>query len=77
MSWASAIYGLIKAVPALIGIFQQVMDLYWTELNQRVEEQSSKVAKERDALVASLKNDALTPEQRVAIRRRLYELQSQ
>lgn len=75
--WASTILAMLKAVPALIKLFQEVMDLYWQDMNQRVEEQSSKVAKERDALITSLKFDKLTPEQRVAIRRRLYELQSQ
>jgi hypothetical protein len=73
--WAGAIYGVIRAVPALVKLFNQVIDLYYQELDRSESEASSKVRKEREALIASLKLDGLTAEHRAIIRRRLYELQ--
>jgi hypothetical protein len=73
--WASTILAIIKAVPAVQKLFTQVMELYYAELDRQLESESAKVQKEREALVASLKLEGLTAEQRSVIRRRLHELQ--
>ena len=73
-SAAVAIMAIIKALPAAQKLFSQVQDLYYKELDRQLEGDSAKTMKEREALVASLKLDGLTAENRATIRRRLYEL---
>jgi RNA-binding protein YlmH len=74
-SWAVAVYGLIKAIPGMIKLLDRIIDLYYQELDQAQEAETEKIQKEREALVASLKLDGLTAENRAIIRRRLYDLQ--
>lgn len=73
--WASTVLAIIKAIPAAQKLFTDVMELYYAELDRQLEAESSRVLKEREALVASLKLEGLSAEQRSVIRRRLYELQ--
>lgn len=74
---AAALLAVIKAIPAAQKLFSQVMDLYYQELDRRLESESNKIMKEREALVASLKLEGLTAENRATIRRRLYDLEKQ
>jgi hypothetical protein len=73
--WASAILALIKAVPGLLEVFQQVQDLYWKEQDRQLEASISTVRDEREKLLAEFKLPTTTTERRNQIRRRLYELQ--
>lgn len=72
--WASLALAIVKAIPAARDIFFKTVELYYAELDRQLENESEKILKEREALIASLKLDGLTAENRAVIRRRLYEL---
>lgn len=73
---ASAIFALIKAIPTLLNIFEQCIDLYYQSIKVADESRTAEVAKERDKLLAELKREGVTDDERKVIRRALYNLQS-
>lgn len=75
--WASLILAVAKAIPAFRDIYLKSIELYYLELDRKLENESLKIKQEREALIASLKLDGLTAENRAVIRKRLYELSKQ
>jgi len=71
---ASTIWGLIKAIPTLLRVFEQCMDLYYQSIKVADENRTADIAKERDELLANLKREDITDDQRRVIRHKLYSL---
>jgi hypothetical protein len=65
---------IIKAIPALVKLFEEAMDLYMAEQSARDQSQVDATQKKREALVAALKQPGLTNENRSRLRRLLYDL---
>jgi hypothetical protein len=74
MQLAAIILTIVKAVPAFEKIFSQCIQLYYSSVNAADQSRVLALEKKREAIVLSLKNEALTDENRNSLRRILYDL---
>ena len=63
-----------KAIPAFDKIYQRSVDLYFSEMNRRDENESNETEQEMEAIAASLKQPGMTDENRRILRKRLIAL---
>jgi len=70
----ATLLAIFKAIPALQKIFEEAVELYYKELAARDQDRVVQTQKEREALVAALKQPGLNDENRRILRRRLYDL---
>ena len=74
MQLAALILTVVKAIPALEKIFSQCIQLYYASIDASNQSRVLALEKKREAILLSLKNEALTDENRNSLRRILYDL---
>ena len=74
MQFLAFIVALVKAIPSLEKTFLTLIDLYYTAMDAKDENETTKVMTEREKLIAKLRQKDLTDEERNNIRKALYSL---
>lgn len=68
------IVALAKAIPAAQKIFEQSVDLYYSQQEGQDQDQVNAVQQEREGITAALTQPGMTDENRRALRKRLIAL---
>lgn len=71
---ATLIVSIIKMIPLIEKIFSKTVEIYYYQLDLADQNKTQRISKKRDALLASLKLQGLSDEQKNNIRRLLYDL---
>lgn len=74
IEFATLILAFLKAIPSIERLYVKTIELYFAQIDVADQNSVNKNSKKRDALLASLKIQGLSDDQKNEIRRMLYDI---